>query len=161
MKKLLLTFFLLSFPALFFANGKNVLSLLMKDGTTVYFFLEEKPMITFVNDDVSVVCDSEEVTVKRSLVDHFEFVTELPSGIEEVEETENEVSTERIELTHNVIQICGLVPGGKVQLYSINGQALHSSTANGAGIAILSIASLPEGIYIVNYNEQTIKFIKR
>ncbi len=158
MKNLLLSLLLLTFSALTFAQKKDVLGIFMKDGTSVYFLLEEKPLITFENTDVKVVSSADEAVLERSQVDRFEFVNEIPTAIEDVEE---EVNREKCELTHNAIYLSGLAPGCKVQLFSIGGQSILATSANGDGTATITIDSLPAGIYLVNYNENTIKFIKQ
>lgn len=157
MRKLLFAIMLISFSAISFAQNKEVLSILMKDGSQVCFLLAEKPLITFAGDDVKVVSDTDEATIKRTLVDRFEFVAEMPTYVEDVEE---KIAREQFELTRNVVHINGLNPGCKVQLFSINGQMVLSVVANENGSVTISIDSLPSGIYLVNYNEITVKFIK-
>ena len=158
MKKLLLSLILFSFSAFVFAQRKDVLSILMKDGTSVYFLLKEQPRITFENENVKVVSDTDEAVVKRTLVDRFEFIDELPSAIDEVVDN---TSRAQFEITGDAIHVSGLVHGCKVQLYSVNGQSVCSAVANESGAVTLSIDALLSGIYLVNYNEITIKFIKR
>ena len=158
MKKLLLSLLLFAFSALTFAQKKDVLSLLMKDGTSVYFLLEEKPLITFENSDVKVVSSTDEAVLERAQVDRFEFVDEVPTAIEELEE---EIAREKFEMTRHAILLSGLAHGCKVQLFSISGQSILATAANENGAVTISIDSLPAGIYLVNYNEITIKFIKQ
>ena len=158
MKKLLLSLLLFTFSALTFAQKKDVLGIFMKDGTTVYFLLAEKPLITFENSDVKVVSSTDEAVLVRSQVDRFEFVADVPTDVEDVQE---EVEREKFELTRNAIHLSGLTPGCKVQLFSIGGQSILATAANENGAVTISIDSLPAGIYLVNYNEITIKFIKQ
>lgn len=161
MKKLLLLLILFSFSATMFADGKDVLSVLMKDGTSVYFLLAEKPLITFRNDEVKIASESDEAVIKRTSVERFEFVAEIPAGIEDVKELEEDAVRENFELTGDAICITGLNAGCKVQLFSINGQTLMSDIAGEEGRVVFSLEALSPGIYLVNYNETTIKFIKR
>ena len=158
MKKLLFSLLLLTFSALTFAQKKDVLGIFMKDGTSVYFLLAEKPLITFENSDVKVVSSTDEAILVRSQVDRFEFVADVPTDVEDVQE---EVEREKFELTRNAIHLSGLTPGCKVQLFSIGGQSILATAANENGAVTISIDSLPAGIYLVNYNEITIKFIKQ
>ena len=158
MKKLLSLFILLCFSVSIFAEGKDVLSVIMKDGTSVYFLLAEKPLITFQDDNVKIVSETDEVMMKRTLVERFEFVADMPTSIDDVEE---EALRGQFELTGNAVVVNGLADGCKVGLYSINGQAVMSAVAGENGCAILSLEALPAGIYLVNYNDTTIKFIKR
>ena len=161
MKKLLLLLILFFSSVTMYAEGKKVLSVLMKDGTSVYFLLAEKPLITFQNDEVKIVSKNDEATMKRALVDRFEFVAEVPTGIEDVEELDEKVASENLELTGDAVHISGLLPGCRVQLLSVNGQVLMSAVADDNGCVTLSLDALASGIYLVNYNEVTIKFIKR
>ena len=159
MKKILLTFMLFAFAAASFANGKDVLSVLMKDGTSVYFLLAEKPYITFQNDEVKIVSDTEEALVKRTLVERFEFVDEMPTGIEDVEE-EDEQLRANFRLYGDAVYITGLESGCKVTLFAMDGRVVTTSVAPADGCVTLSLNALSSGIYIVKYNETAIKFIK-
>lgn len=159
MKKILLTFMLFSFAATMFANGKDVLSVLMKDGTSVYFLLAEKPYITFQNDEMKIVSDTDEALVKRTLVERFEFVNEIPTGIEDVEEQDEQLRA-NFKLDGDAVYITGLASGSKVVLYAMDGRVVNSSVAAADGCVTLSLNTLPSGIYIVKYNDTAIKFIK-
>lgn len=156
MRKLLFAIMLISFSAISFAQNKEVLSILMKDGSQVCFLLAEKPLITFAGDDVKVVSDTDEAVIKRENVEKFEFIEELPSSVGNVDEQVRE----NFELAGNVIHVSGLEPGCKVLLYKVNGELVMSAVANDGGAAVISIDALSKGVYLVNYNETTIKFIK-
>ncbi len=160
MKKLLLLLMLFFCSVTMFAEGKDVLGVMMKDGTSVYFLLAEKPLITFQNDEVKIVSEKDEATMKRALVDRFEFVAEVPTGIEDVEGLDEKVASENLELTGDAVHISGLLPGCRVQLLSVNGQVLMSEVAGENGCVTLLLEALPSGVYLVNYYETTIKFIK-
>lgn len=161
MKNILFAFMLFCLSASVSAQEKSVLSVLMNDGTNVCFYLSEQPVVTFVEDAVKIVSDTEEALIERALVNRFEFLAEMPTGIEDVEELEEKSARESFELAGNVISISGLSAGCVVKLYSINGQVLLSAVAGEDGKATLLLDSFSQGIYIVNYNETTIKFIKR
>ena len=159
MKKILLTFMLFAFAATMFANEKNVLNIIMKDGISVYFLLAEKPYITFRNDEVKIVSDTDEALVKRTLVERFEFVDEIPTGIEDVEEQDEQLRA-KFRLDGDAVYITGLASGSKVVLYAMDGRVVTTSVAAADGCVTLSLNTLPSGIYIVKYNDTAIKFIK-
>jgi hypothetical protein len=159
MKKLLIIFMIFLLSASVYAQEKKVLGIYMTDGTMVCFLLNEKPVLTFVDDAVKVVSTSEEALIKRSLVDHFEFLAEVPTDINDVKE--NSGVGENLELDGDAIRVSGLPQGCKVQVYSVNGQAQITAVAGEDGNVTLQLGSLSKGIYLVNYNETTIKFIKR
>ena len=150
---------LFTFAATMFANEKNVLNIIMKDGTSVYFLLAEKPYITFRNDEMKIVSDTDEALVKRTLVERFEFVDEMPTGIEDVEEQDEQLRA-KFRLDGDAVYITGLESGSKVVLYAMDGRVVNSSVAAADGCVTLSLNNLPSGIYIVKYNETAIKFIK-
>lgn len=158
MKKLLLL--LLFFPALMSAQKEKALVVNVSDGTAVYFLLEEKPLITFVDDAVKIVSATNEATIKRSLVKDFRFVDELPTGIEDLEDAGENLDNGRYELSRNSIYIEGLSPGCIVRLFSLKGETIITETADEEGSVTISFDTLPSGIYVVNYNETAIKFIK-
>ena len=159
MKKLLIIFMIFLLSASVYAQEKKVLGIYMTDGTMVCFLLNEKPVLTFVDDAVKVVSTSEEALIKRSLVDHFEFLAEVPTDINDVKE--NSGVGENVELDGDAIRVSGLPQGCKVQVYSVNGQAQITAVAGEDGNVTLHLGSLSKGIYLVNYNKTTIKFIKR
>lgn len=158
MRKLLFAFLLFSISSFIYAQEKNVLSVLMKDATSVYFLLVEKPVITFENSDVKIVSSKKEAVIARDFVDSFEFIEEIPSSVDDVED---KVVDESFELSGDVIHVGGLTPGCVVKLFSINGQMLISEVAKEDNGVTLQLDTLPAGIYIVNYYDTTIKFIKR
>ena len=104
---LLCAFLLFCFPALMFAEKETNLRVLMKDGTSVYFLLKDRPIATFVGDMVKIVSSTDEAEIQRTLVDTFEFVDKVPTGIESVEEVEDEIENGRFELTANCIRVEG------------------------------------------------------
>ena len=159
MKKLIVLFLIFLLSASVYAQEKKVLGVYMNDGTTVCFLLNEKPVLTFVEDAVKIVSTSEEALIKRSLVDRFEFLAEVPTGINDVKE--NSGVGENLEFRGDAILVSGLPKGCKVHVYSVNGLAQITAVAGEDGDVTLQLGSLSKGIYLVNYNETTIKFIKR
>lgn len=159
MKKLFTIFLLFLLSLSIYANDKKVLGVFMNDGTMVCFSLNEKPVITFVDDAVKVVSTSQEALIKRSLVDHFEFLAEMPTDINDVED-ESTVGG-KIDLDGNTIHVSGLQQGSSVRIFSVSGELLTVSVVGNDGTVTISVDSLPRGIYLVNYNETTIKFMKR
>lgn len=161
MRKTLLAFALFLLAASLHAAEKRVLSILMKDGTNVCFYLSEQPLVTFVGDDVKIVSASEEAAIARTLVDRFEFLDEMPTTIEEIEVDDNKPMRDNLEISEEAVSISGLTGNGPVRLFTLKGKLVLTATPDSEGAANLSLESLPAGIYLINYNETTIKFIKR
>jgi hypothetical protein len=57
--------------------------------------------------------------------------------------------------------INGLNANESVRIYDFNGQLLSISTANADGICQLSVASLPQGTYLLQVGIEVVKFIKQ
>ncbi len=161
MKKLFFALTCTLFAASTYAVEKSVLSVLMKDGTNVCFYLSEQPLVKFAGDDVRIVSTTEEATVPRALVDHFEFLDKMPSAIEEIEVADDKAIRNHVVLSDDRVSVSGLSVGGSVRLFSLRGQQLSVTVADTDGHAHLSLQALPAGIYLINYNETTIKFVKR
>lgn len=158
MKKLIFAFLIFLFSASMYAQEKKVLGVFMNDGTSVCFYLSELPVVTFVDDAVKIVSAYEEALIERSDVDRFEFLADKPTSVGDVEE---DVVNENFELDGSTIRVSGLVPGSEVRVFSVNGQLHMTAVAGKSGDVALGLDSLSKGVYLVNYNETTIKFIKR
>lgn len=151
-------FFLL--PSLSFAQDKKVLAVYLKDETSVYFLLSEKPLVTFVDDSVQIVSDTNEATIERSFVNEFKFIHEIPAKIENIPDTDEHSTNEHYEITRNAIIVEGLLPGSIVRLISLDGKVIKSTAADDNGNVTISIDSLSPNIYIITFSETAIKFIK-
>jgi hypothetical protein len=108
---------------------------------------------------MKIVSDTDEALVKRTLVERFEFVNEIPTGIEDVEEQDEQLRA-NFKLDGDAVYITGLASGSKVVLYAMDGRVVTTSVAAADGCVTLSLNTLLSGIYIVKYNDTAIKFIK-
>lgn len=147
-------------PSLLFAQEKKVLAVYLKDDTSVYFLLSEEPVVSFIDDSVQIISDTNEATIKRSFVNEFKFLDELPAKIENIPETDEHSTNEHYELTGNAIVIEGLLPGHIVRLLSLDGKVIKSKAADDNGNVTISFESLSPNIYIITFNKTAIKFIK-
>ena len=144
-----------------YASEKKVLGIFMTDGTSISFYLNEQPTVKFVGDNVKVSSVSEEAIIARTLVERFTFLDKMPTSIEEIEIDNNRSVHNNLEISEEAVSIGGLAGDGQVHLFTLKGKKILTTTADGEGNASLSLESLPAGIYLINYNNTTIKFIKR
>ena len=63
--------------------------------------------------------------------------------------------------TQDHLFINGLNADESVRIYDLNGQLLSVSTANADGLCQLSVASLPQGTYLLQIGIEVVKFIKQ
>lgn len=152
MRKPFLIFLLSLISCLTYAQVEKVLCIQMKDGSKVSFFLKEKPRVTFATDSVEVISATTQAKIKRSDVQSFKFKAEQESGIKDI--TDATYSIDGVTVIIN-----GVEPGSNVSILTIDGRTAMSETA-AEGTAVFSIGTLPAGIYLLNYNDTTIKFVK-
>ncbi|MBO6296134.1 MAG: T9SS type A sorting domain-containing protein [Prevotella sp.] len=114
--------------------------------------------ITFGDNSIVVVAQDGSATATISYDEIKKITFELADGIEQV------VSTEQGKLTllkeGNTIKIKGFNgKEGRLAIYSANGTMVESSTFSGDNLSV-GIDNLPDGLYILNVNGQSIKFTK-
>lgn len=119
---------------------------------TTAFDLEARPIVSFTDTDVKLVCG--DMTVLYPLDNY------LKMTIEEVDVATDmkTLSTEAFKITGSVITAQGCE---SMSLYGLDGQCLAQGKANAEGVATLSISQLPAGTYIVVIGNQSFKINKR
>lgn len=155
MRKVVLLLFFSLLSGLIYAQDEVALRLSMRDGSSVSFYLNEKPKMTFVADSVKIVSSASQAKVKRSDVLDIKFGTEETNSIEDVCEKET------VEIGSEFIKVENMRPDGVVNVYSVDGRVVVSGKVDGNGSAVIWLHSIPSGIYLLNYNDITIKFIRR
>jgi len=126
-----------------------------KDGSKVYYDLEDQPRTTFTKEDLIITTKNE--TVNFPLSKMMRYTYEGGSvGIENVQAKE-------IIITHRADNIIatGLPSGKTLCVYSVDGKLLVSKRSDGSARLTLSLSQLPLGVYVVKAEEVTYKFIKR
>lgn len=155
MRKVVLLLFFSLLSGFIYAQEQRTLCLSMRDGSSVSFFLNEKPKMTFVADSVKIVSSASQAKVKRSDVLDIKFKMEASNSIEDVCENGT------VEIGSEFIRVENMRPDGVVNVYSVDGRVVVSGKADGNGSAVIGLHSIPSGIYLLNYNDITIKFIRR
>lgn len=155
MRKVVLLLFFSLLSGLIYAQDEVALRLSMRDGSSVSFYLNEKPKMTFVADSVKIVSSVSQAKVKRSDVLDIKFGTEETNSIEDVCEKET------VEIGSEFIKVENLKPNGIVNVYSVDGRIVMSEKVDSNGLALIQLHTIPPGIYLLNYNDITIKFIRR
>lgn len=135
------------------AQGRKTLVVEMRDGSSASFQLVEKPTITFTGKLMSVVSASSSLEIKRSDVKQYYFETVSTSVEDVVEEAQADVSG-------NSVALSGLPANADVTVYSANGVQVLSEKAVD-GTCTISLDNLPNALYIVNYNNSSIKILKK
>lgn len=155
MRKVVLLLFFSLLSGLIYAQDEVALRLSMRDGSSVSFYLNEKPKMTFVADSVKIVSSASQAKVKRSDVLDIKFGTEETNSIEDVCEKET------VEIGSEFIKVENLKPNAIVNVYSVDGRIVMFEKVDSNGLALIQLHTIPSGIYLLNYNDITIKFIRR
>lgn len=155
MRKVIFLLFFSFLSGFLYAQEELALCLSMRDGSSVIFFLNEKPKMTFVADSVKITSPLTQTKVKRSDVLDIKFKMDVPNNIEDVCENGT------VEIGRECIRVEKMEPYGIVSVYSVDGRVVMSEKADGNGLAVIQLHAIPSGIYLLNYNDMTIKFIKR
>ncbi|MBR5892183.1 MAG: hypothetical protein IKZ37_00885 [Bacteroidaceae bacterium] len=135
------------------AQGRKTLVVEMRDGSSASFMLVQKPTITFTGTLMSVVSASSSLEIERTDVKQYYFETVTTSVEEVVEEAQAVVSG-------NAVSISGLPANADVTVYAGNGVQVLSEKAVD-GCCKISLDTLPNALYIVNYNKTSIKILKK
>ena len=155
MRKILLLLFFSILSGFVFAQQQLALCISMRDGSSVSFLLNEKPRVTFVADSVKIVSSASQIKVKRSEVIDVKFKMEMTDGIEDVGEKGT------VEIASECVRVGNVEQGCVVNIYSIDGCIVASEKADENGLAVIPLNTIPVGVYLLNYNDMTVKFIRR
>ena len=137
-------------------SAQNCMVIDLSDGSTAHFALAEKPVITYSGENIKAVSATATIEVARSQVRSIRFEEE------ESNTAVGEIATENAAITANgnTITIEGIADGTRVTIFSIGGQAVATATATGGSCTICT-DEFSAGIYIINYNNTTIKYLKK
>lgn len=136
-------------------NGPQ-LKVWKKDGSTVLYALSEQPVTTF--SDNKLVIKTSNTTVEYPLAEVQRYTYEgVETGIESID-SDNGVLVKQ---EKNKLSLANLKAGAEVRLYNASGRLLDILKSNGTDAVTISIASRPQGMYIVKCGNETIKLMKR
>ena len=128
-----------------------------KNGQKVYYELAEQPVTTFENG--LLVIKTSMATVEYQLENMLRYTYEgvKSTGIEAMEET----GGVKVKQTENELTISQLKKETEVRLFDANGRLLKATMSDGYNPVIISLSTLPSGLYIIKTDSQTIKIMKR
>lgn len=157
MKKAILLFWLpwLSLTAVADTPVCNLI-LSLKDGNEVEFALSDHPKITFSETEIWITCKGIEVSFDLDNFNYYWFYPTPNTGIIDLPSDESLFSLEGESLLFP-----SLKANSTVTIYSTNGQLVFQKTVLQDGEYAFPISALQTGIYLINVNGSTYKFMKR
>ena len=124
------------------AAEETCLTLNFNDGRVIKFGFSDKPAMTFLNDDMVITTDDQEVSYPRTDLLNFTFTQGTTTGVKAIGADDCFVNfTSRDSFTVSGVE------SGLIRVYSLNGNCLLSVAA--AGNTTVSLAGLQSGVYVV------------
>ncbi|MBR2395989.1 MAG: hypothetical protein IKB00_05225 [Bacteroidaceae bacterium] len=154
--KRLLSIIIIAFLAIpIFAQ--NTLTIHQKDGQQFSYGFEEKPVVTFTDNDLIIKSSKTEVQYEMAKVAKFTFddVEDAVIGIK-ANDTKSSLS-----LDEYTVCISGAKADVEVRLIASDGKQIQTYKTNQDGSVSFSIAELPEGTYIISTESLTVKILKK
>jgi hypothetical protein len=137
-----------------FADGARFLVVNSKDGTKTTFALADKPKVSFVDGELSIVSNSKKFAMNIADVKNYTFEEES-TGIGKV------IKNGNTKFENGYVVFSGLTVGSKVSAYTQEGRLIKECTANENGTAFIDLSILPKGIIILHSGKTDIKVVNR
>lgn len=157
MRSTLITTTIILLLTIFGINTANSQTLVIwqKDGSKVYYSLDEQPKTTFTAEDLVITTNKTTINYPLSKIQRYTY--EGGSlGI-------NDVKSQGICIAHygDEFFVTGLPYGKSIAVYSADGKKLLSKQSDGSSRQTLSLSKLPTGVYIIKAETINYKFMKR
>lgn len=137
--------------------AQNTLTVLQKDGQQFSFGFEDKPVVTFTDNELVVTSTKTELRYELVKLAKFTFddVEDAVIGIKP--------DAAKASITIDVYTVCinGAKPETTVTLLSADGKQLQSYKTSAEGSVTFNIAELTAGTYIITSESLTVKILKK
>ena len=137
------------------AMAQKELVVMLKGGNKTVFTLASSPVITLNGGEMTVKSDVMQIVFQLEEMDYYTF--------SDTETTVPVVSKEMggVKYIDETVVLYGLNSGEGVSVYAIDGRFIETTMADSYGTALLHLASLPSGSYIVKSKSQSFKILKK
>ena len=137
--------------------GQNTLTIHQKDGLQFSFGFDDKPVITYTDTDLVLKTTKTEVQYPLASLAKFTFA-DVEDSVIPIKQDSN---TAKLELDSYMVSITGAKAGIAVTLIGPDGKTVGTYKTDSDGSVTFSIADLPQGLYIINSENQTCKIQKK
>ena len=133
-------------------------------GERIEYYLSTKPQLRHNNDKVTLTYKDTKGSAKTYTVEFSTkeiskvYISESTSitSIEDLPVNKSDISVEA-----GVVRLTGFRSGEIVRVFSLDGKLLSETTIPQSGELSISVASLPQGVNIININNKSIKIIRQ
>ena len=136
--------------------GQNTLTIHQKDGQLFSFGFEDKPVITYTDNDLVLKTTKTEVQYPLSSLAKFTF-TDLEDAVISIKDDK----AAQMELDNYMVSITGAKPDITVTVIGSDGKTIGTYKTDAYGSVTFSISDLPQGIYIIKSENLTCKILKK
>ena len=158
MKRILRLFILLLLMATQKMGAESVASQCVvvetTDGERMEYLLSDNPRI--VHQDAMVILTTNNTNVEFQSSKVSKVYLSTATAIEKVKAAEG-----KIHLQQDAVILKGFGANEPVALYGTDGNQLWQQRTDNDGLLMFSLSSLPQGIYIIKTNHQSVKIIKK
>ena len=127
------------------------------DGSKAFYELNDMPETTFEDGKLVIRTQSATVEYPMSEVLRYTYDGVGTNGVSKARGLHGAM----VKQEPNSVTIVNLKEGSQVQLFNSEGTLLDTKISNGDEPVVISVASQPDGVYMVKYETQTLKLIKR
>ena len=158
-KKVLFILFL----SLCFVNGVKAdgkaLIVEFSDGSKSSFVLAEQPVLTFAEHKMRIGLAENSIAFELTDVARFYFdENAVPTSLEDRQE---EKAFKVCCQNNEKVIIENLCENGRVSLSGIDGKHYQANVSTEGNQTVISLTSLPKGVFIIQINNQSIKILKQ
>jgi len=137
--------------------AQNTLTVHQKDGQQFSFGFDDKPVVTFTDNELVVTSTKTELRYALAQLAKFTFddVEDAVIGITP------DTAKPGITLDEYTVSITGAKPDATVRLIASDGKQLQTYKTAQDGSLTFSIAELPQGTYIITSESLTVKILRK
>lgn len=134
----------------------NALRLHKASGEEVTILLKERPVVTFVSNDLVVTTQSNEVSYPSADIMKFTYEAVEYSGVNGLAQTGSLIS-----FLGDELQVAHLTSATEVAVYTLDGKCVATATTDAKGAASISLSGQPAAVYVVKTSSVTFKIHKQ
>ena len=136
------------------SRNEELLTLKLSNGETVYYNLDSRPVLTFGDNVLTVSTEISSVDYPLSDISNFYFM-ETTDAIEQIRPNDLQVN-----YTGNFTWKVSGVKKDKVTVADSMGRIVKARLTETPESTVVSLSHLPKGIYIIKFQQHTLKITK-
>lgn len=151
--------------ALFFSSflpvsAENALVVELKDGTTQYFFLADKPTITFEGTKLHI--NSTDFSEELTNISRFRFDPEADREAVSISSLQSDKKVRAITyLDGKNLMLQGVDSVSDIKIFTTDGRMVSAKVNSDSSGASINLEDLPAGVYVIRTNSQSFKISKK